>query len=213
MKLPISARCIALPARTIAFAVSLVLIASSPNAHVDLLSPNGGESIEAGTYHPIVWRVAVGHPMFGWQLWYSTADDDDNWAEIEYLPPGDTSTGAIHTYYWHVPELASSSVRIRIMQDTTPGQNKWEDRSAGFFSISGSCCAGIRGNIDSDLEETIAISDLVYLVTWMFQGGSYPYCAAESNLDGSISTQPDIADLIYLVNYMFNGGSAPVSCP
>ena len=58
------------------------------------------------------------------------------------------------------------------------------------------------------------ISDLVYLVTYMFGGGPepafkagndyYPQCDVYCDGFG-----PDIADLVYLVNYMFGGGPRP----
>lgn len=55
------------------------------------------------------------------------------------------------------------------------------------------------------------ISDLVYLVTYMFGGGPAPsnMSAADVNGDG---TGPDISDLVYLVSYMFQAGD-PLNCP
>jgi hypothetical protein len=85
------------------------------------------------------------------------------------------------------------------------------------FSV---CCVGIRGNVDSDQLDAIDISDLVYLVDYMFTGGPAPTCWSEANIDGSGpvgaedgSADIDISDLVYLVDYMFNGGLVPVSCP
>ena len=87
------------------------------------------------------------------------------------------------------------------------------------FVISGvetiPCCQGIRGNVDGDPEDLIDISDLVYLVDYMFTGGSAPTCWEEANVDGNgldDDSGIDISDLVYLVDYMFNGGPAPVSC-
>jgi hypothetical protein len=75
------------------------------------------------------------------------------------------------------------------------------------------CCIGIRGNIDDDPGQSIDISDLVYLVDFMFNSGPEPNCFEEGDVDGSGGSTIDIADLVYLVDYMFNGGPAPVSCP
>jgi hypothetical protein len=72
------------------------------------------------------------------------------------------------------------------------------------------CCGEIRGNIDCDPLCQIDISDLVYLVDWMFTGGP-PSCCFEEvdmNCDGTL----DISDLVYLVDYMFNGGPPPCPC-
>jgi hypothetical protein len=82
-----------------------------------------------------------------------------------------------------------------------------------------SCCVGDRGNVDYDPEDIIDISDLVYLVDYMFTSGPPPPCWEEANVDGSGDGPPDgsedidISDLVYLVDYMFNGGPAPVACP
>ena len=76
------------------------------------------------------------------------------------------------------------------------------------------CCIGIRGNVDNDSLDVIDISDLVYLVDYMFNGGPDPLCIEEADIDGSGGSTPtDIADLVHLVDYMFNGGAAPVDCP
>ena len=75
-----------------------------------------------------------------------------------------------------------------------------------------SCCIGIRGNIDGDPLESIDITDLIYLVSYMFQSGPEPPCLKEANVDGDIFETVDIADLVYLVAYMFSGGPAPAVC-
>jgi len=96
----------------------------------------------------------------------------------------------------------------------------------GMFSIlseSGqsldTCCVGIRGNVDYDPGDEIDISDLVYLVDYMFTGGAEPECWGEANIDGSDDgdgvdgpEDVDISDLVYLVDYMFNSGPPPPGC-
>ena len=73
------------------------------------------------------------------------------------------------------------------------------------------CCVGLRGNIDGDPAGGIDISDLVYLVDYMFAGGPQPPCLDEADVNGDAII--DIADLVYLVDFMFNGGPPPVACP
>lgn len=65
-----------------------------------------------------------------------------------------------------------------------------------------SCCIGKTGNIDDDPSGSLDISDLVYLVDYMFTGGPEPPCFLEAdvNCDGAI----DISDLVYIVDCMFN---------
>ncbi|MFH1686339.1 MAG: hypothetical protein ABIE70_02305, partial [bacterium] len=64
-------------------------------------------------------------------------------------------------------------------------------------------CADINGNgVGPDIE------DLVYLVSYMFQGGPEPPVMAATDVNGN-GVGPDIEDLVYLVAYMFQGGPEP----
>ena len=72
------------------------------------------------------------------------------------------------------------------------------------------CCVGYRGNIDNDPAEGITISDLVFLVDYMFNGGPEPLCLDEADVDADGTI--DIADLVYMVDYIFLGGPAPLPC-
>ena len=75
-----------------------------------------------------------------------------------------------------------------------------------------SCCLPpIRGNVDYDALDQIDISDLVYTVDYMFNGGPAPICEDEADVNGEGGI--DISDLVHLVDYMFNGGPPPVACP
>ncbi len=77
------------------------------------------------------------------------------------------------------------------------------------------CCCTLRADIDLSGTDP-DISDLVYLVTYMFSGGPVPPCKGNSDINGNWCTDPDcgpdIADLVYLVGYMFEGGAAPIPC-
>ncbi len=81
------------------------------------------------------------------------------------------------------------------------------------------CCMGdMRGNVDGDPNDQIDISDLVYMLDFMFDGGPAPSCWAEADTDasGGDSSGPwdvDISDLVVLADYMFSGGVAPWPCP
>ncbi|MDH4035796.1 MAG: hypothetical protein OEV80_18545, partial [candidate division Zixibacteria bacterium] len=70
---------------------------------------------------------------------------------------------------------------------------------------------GFTGNVDNSPSETVDITDLVYMVDYMFSGGSPPPCMQEVDMDGSPGI--DIGDLVYLVDYMFTGGPLPLECP
>jgi len=99
--------------------------------------------------------------------------------------------------------------------------------SHGYWqqTVSSQGCCEIRADVDHGGELEPNIADLVYLVTYMFQGGPEPPCDepyspgcldhyfAEADIDGDGSCTPNIGDLVYLVSYMFQGGPPPVPCP
>jgi hypothetical protein len=63
--------------------------------------------------------------------------------------------------------------------------------------------AYICGDVDNS-GQTVDISDLIYLVTYMFQEGPAPIEMEAAYVNGQ--GQIDISNLIYLVTYMFQGG-------
>ena len=74
-----------------------------------------------------------------------------------------------------------------------------------------SCCVGLMGNVNGDSGEAINVSDLTYLVDYLFRSGPVPSCLDEADVDGGQSV--NVADLTYLVAYLFNGGPPPPFCP
>jgi hypothetical protein len=65
----------------------------------------------------------------------------------------------------------------------------------------------ICGDVNED--GVVNIADVVYLINYLFAGGSppVPWEAGDVNLDGVVN----IADVVYLINYLFAGGSPPCS--
>ncbi|MCB2230191.1 hypothetical protein KQH82_05710 [bacterium] len=63
------------------------------------------------------------------------------------------------------------------------------------------------GNVNCDTELNIDLSDLIYLVNYLFLGGPAPIVPAWAMIDCTPGI--DLSDLIWLVNYLFNGGPAP----
>jgi hypothetical protein len=65
------------------------------------------------------------------------------------------------------------------------------------------------GNIDGDAGQNVDISDLIYLVEYMFGSGPAPdpFLSGDVNCDGTV----DISDVIAMVDYMFGVGAA--ICP
>jgi hypothetical protein len=67
-------------------------------------------------------------------------------------------------------------------------------------------CGDANGDAATD------ISDVVYLIAYIFSGGSAPapLLAGDANCDSAV----DISDVVYLIAYIFSGGAAPcATCP
>ncbi len=81
------------------------------------------------------------------------------------------------------------------------------DLTDGTLTVIDYICGDVNWYPGIPPPYTIDISDLVYMVSYMFQGGPSPYmeCLMDVNCDCSV----DISDLVYLVSYMFQGGPPP----
>jgi hypothetical protein len=52
------------------------------------------------------------------------------------------------------------------------------------------------------------VSDIVYLISYLFKGGSAPLPiqkVGDANCDGKVS----VSDIVYLISYLFKGGAPP----
>lgn len=63
-----------------------------------------------------------------------------------------------------------------------------------------------RGDVNADCSK-IGITDVVYLVNYVFRGGPEPkpLSSGELNCDGKVN----VADIVYFINYLFKGGPKP----
>lgn len=62
-----------------------------------------------------------------------------------------------------------------------------------------------RGDVNLDFQ--ISISDVVFLVNYLFKGGPAPSPSYLGDVDCSGAVE--VSDVIYLINYLFKGGPAP----
>ncbi len=72
---------------------------------------------------------------------------------------------------------------------------------------------GICGDIDGSGSAEANVSDLTYLVSYLFTGGPPPSPLWVGNVDCTGSDEPNVSDLTYLVSYLFRGGPPLCSCP
>lgn len=71
-----------------------------------------------------------------------------------------------------------------------------------------SSCCDLRGDINNSL--AVDISDLTYLVNYMFKSGPAISCEEKADLD--LSGSIDISDLTFIVNYFFKDGPQLPDC-
>ena len=60
---------------------------------------------------------------------------------------------------------------------------------------------------DANADNSVNVSDAVYVINYVFSGGNppNPLESGDSNCDGHCN----VSDAVYIINYVFSGGSAP----
>jgi hypothetical protein len=74
--------------------------------------------------------------------------------------------------------------------------------------IGDACCCQIRGDCNDD--GTRDVSDLTFVVDYLFNAGGGAPCPEQADIDNNDSW--DISDLTYFVTFMFDDGPAPPDC-
>ena len=79
------------------------------------------------------------------------------------------------------------------------------------------CCLGHRGNANGDPSDNANVSDVTYLVAYLYgiPSGPAPPSAFEGNANGDAGEAVNISDVTYLVDYLFGipSGPEPPACP
>ena len=93
------------------------------------------------------------------------------------------------------------------MGETDPG-GTWCGWNIDDVQITAYAGGAICGDADGDGE--INISDVVYLINYLYKDGPAPECepittCGDVNIDGVV----DLADVIYLINYLYKNGPPP----
>lgn len=147
------------------------------------------------TFFAALAAVALGPP---------SAADDDNTRAGEYIQRQLLSSGAIRA------SSAQYQLKGAAGQVLTGAVASSEySVGQGFYGSAGSAgCCILRGDVDDNTR--INVSDLTYLVNYLFKGGPPPICEEHGDVDAN--TRINVSDLTYLVNYLFKGGPSPQPC-
>jgi hypothetical protein len=107
-----------------------------------------------------------------------------------------------------IQEIASDAYSVW----SSVGQPVISNMQGGEYVLMGGFWAAFTYFVAGDCsnDETVDIADVIYLINYLFIGGSPPAAlpSGDVNCDGSI----DSGDLVYLMNYLFLGSSAPLMC-
>ena len=147
--------------------------------------------------------------------YYWSPDWGDTWIGHPHNPiiaPGQFPDGVPSDGFQRTPTLVIDETDGRYIIAYNAGHDvtqKWKKRTYLAIASRPTSCCLMRGDINHD---SIGpdISDLVFLVDYMFTGGPAPECMDAADVDAGGGL--DIADLVCLVDYMFTGGPAPVEC-
>jgi len=154
--------------------------------------------------------------------YFPPTDEHDNWSEgttvyswddyeievpigVPILFKADT-TWVNGTRVEIIPEDATASVGLLSSIEIRAAEIPWIE----ILDIFTTCCADQRGNVDGDPNDETNVSDLTYLVAYLFQAGPTLPCDEEGDVDDS--EKVNVSDLTYLVAYLFQGGPPPLPC-
>jgi hypothetical protein len=160
--------------------------------------------------------VFESHPLMSWQ---TSLDTDPNDLVLYALQVSTDEGFGVYTEYDHLDVTSvnlplaleiNNSYYWRVKANDLAAAITWSSETFVMHTAHSGCCI-VRGDINNSGAGP-DVSDLVFLVSYMFQEGPEPPCPEASDVNG-VGASPDISDLVYLVSYMFQGGAAPVPCP
>jgi len=76
------------------------------------------------------------------------------------------------------------------------------------FGYQAEVLPSVRGDVNKDNKKNL--TDIIYLVNYVFKGGPAPDPAELGNVNCS-SGAPNLSDIVYMVNYVFKAAKAPCS--
>jgi len=152
----------------------------------------------------LITPLALMRPTFGW----TASTDPDPYDTLTY-----NLTIAIDsnfTFVQQIPNLTDTSHTLttdlqwgkqywwNVKANDRHGGETWSPQVLTFRTVT-------LG--DANNSNNVDISDVVYLIAYIFSGGSAPspLLAGDANCDSII----DISDAVYLIAYIFSGGLAP----
>ncbi len=81
----------------------------------------------------------------------------------------------------------------------------WTSTSEDFLDIYEAVALYATGDVNGD--GIISVSDIVFLINYLFKGGTAPYPLWKADANGDC--QVSLSDVVYLISFLFKGGDPP----
>jgi hypothetical protein len=100
---------------------------------------------------------------------------------------------------------------------TIANSDQADSDADGVGDVCESCCYATRGNANGDVQDKVNVSDVTYLLDYLFgiPSGPEPPCPTEGNVNGDSQEKTNVSDVTYLLAYLFGipAGPPPPACP
>lgn len=116
---------------------------------------------------------------------------------------GRNSSNALVPWGTYRVEITASSQYM----NRTSGQPVNSVTKSALFTLCGGACQWAVGDANGD--GSVDISDVVYLIAYIFSGGRAPTPNSVGSGDADCSHGVDISDAVYLISRIFSGGPPP----
>ncbi|HDS01032.1 MAG TPA: PKD domain-containing protein [candidate division Zixibacteria bacterium] len=130
------------------------------------------------------------------QLWYRWSWGDGD--TTLWLGPYESGAEASASHSWS--EAGDYYIKVQA-KDENDAESFWSGIKFTHFEGLPYICG------DANSDETVNISDAVYIINYVFVGGTTPdpLEAGDANCDATVN----VSDAVWIINYVFVGGNAP----
>jgi hypothetical protein len=179
-----------------------------------LISPaiNASGSVDAQVHYALWYTNNYGNdPNNDLFKVYVSSNNGTNWTLAETIGPV-TSEGWKERGFM-VGDFVTLTDQIKVRFEASDlYEGSVVEAAVDDFGLTVYACGALCGDLDDDGE--IGLSDVVYMLNYLYKGGPAPQCdpitsCGDVNLDDLIDT----ADCVYLLNYLYKGGPPPGNPP
>ncbi|MDH4222451.1 MAG: VCBS repeat-containing protein [candidate division Zixibacteria bacterium] len=103
-----------------------------------------------------------------------------------------------------VPPISEVKFNYKVSLKTDLAVSNWDRENFCFFNLNKVYRYG-----DTNNDQDVTVSDVVFLISFLFRGGEEPYFLASG--DTNDDCQTSVSDVIFLINHLFKGGPEPLA--